>query len=90
MKHRTMKLLMIRLHHILKSSYCLMYLPEHCAPSMQAYLWFMVSLKVEWEAEPSAIRLLSCGNIFDLVRGADTLPTFKSGLKTFLSDKAYN
>ena len=31
---------------------------------MQGYLWFLESLKVELEAEPSAIKLISCGTIF--------------------------
>ena len=30
---------------------------------MQVYWWFLQYLKVEREAEPSAIRLLSCGTI---------------------------
>ena len=52
-------------------SWALYYFPEvilldHCAPNMQVYLWFLVSLKVEQEAEPSAIRLLSCGTIFQI------------------------
>ena len=57
----------------------LMYLPEHCAPSMQAYLWFLVSLKVGWEAEPSVI---SCGSIFQIwSRGQTPSLCLRVGLK---------
>lgn len=42
---------------------------EHFAIKLQAYLWFLQFLKVEWEAEPSAFRLLSCGS--------DSQPAFR-------------
>ena len=76
------KLSMIRLHHILKSLEYLMYLREHCAPRMQVYLWVLVSLKLEQEAEPSAIRLLSCGTIFQIwSRGQTPCLHLRVGLK---------
>lgn len=36
---------------------------------MQDYLWFPESVKVEWEAEPSATRLLSSGTSSQFVSG---------------------
>uniref|UniRef100_A0A3Q2PEX1 Ig-like domain-containing protein n=1 Tax=Fundulus heteroclitus TaxID=8078 RepID=A0A3Q2PEX1_FUNHE len=36
-----------------------MFLTEHFAFRLQVYWWFLESLKVEWEADPLAIRLLS-------------------------------
>uniref|UniRef100_A0A3Q2QNL2 B30.2/SPRY domain-containing protein n=1 Tax=Fundulus heteroclitus TaxID=8078 RepID=A0A3Q2QNL2_FUNHE len=38
-----------------------MFLTEHFALRLQVCWWFLESLKVEWEADPLAIRLLSCG-----------------------------
>ena len=38
-----------------------MFLTEHFALRLQVCCWFLESLKVEWEADPLAIRLLSCG-----------------------------
>ena len=37
------------------------FLTEHFVPKLQVYLLFPEFLKVEWEAEPSVIRPLSCG-----------------------------
>jgi len=50
---------MTELHHILKISYLDIFPTEHFALRLQVYLWFPEFLKVEWEVEPSVIRLLS-------------------------------
>ena len=54
---------------------------------LHVYLWFPEFLKVEWEAEPSVIRLL-WNQLPVYVREADTLSNFKIRIKTF--DKAYS
>ena len=49
-----------------------MFQPEPCDPRTQGYLWFLEYVKVEWGAEPSIIRLLSCGTFFQFLSGGRT------------------
>jgi len=45
-------------------------------------LWFPEFLKVEWEAEPSVIRPLSCGTGYQYMSGKQTTSvTLRLGLK---------
>ena len=63
----------------------------HFALKLQVYLLFPEFLKVEWEAEPSVIRLPLLWNQLSVcVWEADTLSNFKIRLKTLLLDKAYS
>ena len=52
---------MTKLHHIWKISLSDIFPTEHFALKLQVFLWFPEFLKVEWEAEPSVIKPLSCG-----------------------------
>ena len=74
---------MTELHHILKISLLDIFPTEHFAPKLQ------VSLKVEWEAEPSVIRPL-WNQLPVYVWEVDTLYDFKIRLKTFLFGKVYS
>ncbi|MGL4878619.1 hypothetical protein, partial [Paraclostridium dentum] len=57
-------------------------LADHFDLRMQAYLWFPEFPKVEWEAEPLAIKLLSCGTSSQLRLGKQTSSLLLSlGLK---------
>ena len=58
------------------------YYPTRALCSQNAYMWFLKSPKVEWEAEPSAIKLLSCGTIFQFRSWWQTLSLcLRVGLK---------
>ena len=55
---------MAKFHHILKILLLDIFQTEHFALRLQVYLWFPEFLKLEWEAEPSVIRPLSCETSF--------------------------
>lgn len=60
------KFWIIRWHDNLQISLCHIIPVEHFDQRLQACLSFLEPLKVEWEAEPSSLRFLSCRTIYTL------------------------
>ena len=84
-KYRTKFKILLFTYKVLNISKSCIVPMDHFALKTQSPLCFLESVKVGWEAEPSASRLLSCGTSSH----SNTISTFKVKLKTFIFDNVY-